>query len=114
MGLQTIDGNATVLPPQGFALTNLPETAQRIELKKNESHRMTGSHRWEVIACEQGRVWITQECDLRDYVLNTGEAFLVTMPGKIAVKALRDSVVIISKSVKQKPFSGSFRSEFFK
>ena len=114
MGLQPAETNAVNLPPQGFSLANLPETVQKIVLVKNESHRMSGSHRWEVIACEEGRVWITQERDLHDYVINAGEAFLVTLPGKVALRALKDSVITISKSVKQKPFMGGIRSSLFK
>ena len=114
MELQTVESNVSAATPQSFALTNLPETAQKIVLGKNMSHHMSGSRRGEILACEKGRVWITQERDPHDYVINSGEAFWVTLPGRVVLKALAESVIRVSKSIKQKPFSGGYRSSVFK
>jgi Protein of unknown function (DUF2917) len=40
-----------------------------------------------------GCVWITQEGDVRDYILSSGEHMLVTKPGLTLVLALEDSTV---------------------
>ena len=37
----------------------------------------------------QGALWITQEGDLRDHVIEAGEMFLISQPGKVVIMALR-------------------------
>ena len=50
--------------------------------------RAEGDLRGEQITCTAGQIWITQENDLNDYVLNPGEIFWVTRPGTLLVQAL--------------------------
>ena len=45
------------------------------------------------IGCESGSLWITQDNDLRDVVLVTGERFVPERAGKVLVNALQPSIV---------------------
>ena len=45
------------------------------------------------IACLEGQVWITQQHDLRDVVLEAGECFVVDRQGLTLVFALRDAIL---------------------
>jgi len=43
----------------------------------------------------EGRVWITQDRDLRDVVLTSGESFSIDHPGLTLVEALGDSKLLL-------------------
>ncbi len=45
----------------------------------------------DVISCTKGSLWITQEADLKDYVIEEGMDFWVTTSGHIVVEALNDA-----------------------
>jgi hypothetical protein len=66
------------------ALTN------EISLHKAGLWHAEGDLRGEQITCIAGQLWVTQENDLNDYVLNPGEVFWITRTGKILVQALKD------------------------
>jgi hypothetical protein len=44
-----------------------------------------------VITCLNGTLWITQEGDFKDYVLESGRSFWVTRPGSVVLQALDHS-----------------------
>ena len=46
-----------------------------------------------LISCHRGALWITQDSDLRDIVLTTGESFTLDREGPAIVSALLDSSV---------------------
>ena len=68
--------------------TNIP-TMTEINLAKHGLWTISGDRRGDVISCREGALWITQEGDMRDYVLDTGQDFWVTKPGTIIVQALQ-------------------------
>jgi len=82
-----------------------------VTLKAGKIWRMEGDHRWQVVACRQGEVWITQECDWRDYVLAAGEMFIVTRRGTVLVQALEDTRVHIAPMLKAAPYAGRLVDE---
>ena len=59
-------------------------------LHKAALWRAEGDLRGEQITCTAGQIWVTQENDLTDYVLNPGEIFWVTRPGALVVQALKE------------------------
>jgi len=79
-----------------------------IALEKGASKRLTGIRQWGLVTCREGEIWITQEHDLKDYVLGPGDAFFITLPGNIVVQALKDSRIEILKSLKCTPYAGKF------
>ncbi len=40
------------------------------------------------VACLAGALWVTQDCDTRDIVLEAGESFVLDRPGTAALQAL--------------------------
>lgn len=71
----------------------------KIELAKGQSWRVKGNWRQQTLMCLSGHIWVTQEGDHRDYVLGPGDAFVVTRPGLVVVRALRPAVVGYIKSL---------------
>jgi len=62
-----------------------------ITLDKYRLWYMEGDRRGDLISCVFGRLWITQEGDLKDYVLEPGQDFWVTRSGSVIVQALEYS-----------------------
>ena len=44
-----------------------------------------------VVQCGEGKLWITQEGDQRDHLLQCGKCFESTLAGRIVITALADS-----------------------
>jgi hypothetical protein len=59
-----------------------------ISLAKHKVWKIDGDRRGDSINCMNGRLWITQEGDLKDYVVEAGQNFWVTKPGSIVIQAL--------------------------
>lgn len=62
-----------------------------ISLAKYKLWSIEGDRRGDVIRCLNGTLWITQEGDLKDYIVEAGRDFWVTRPGTVVVQALQDS-----------------------
>lgn len=45
------------------------------------------------VACMQGRVWLTQDRDVSDVILESGDSFEITRPGPTVLQALRTARV---------------------
>lgn len=63
-------------------------TLTKITLAKYKLWSIEGDRRGDVISCLSGTLWITQEGDMKDYILETGKDFWVTKPGAIVIQAL--------------------------
>lgn len=57
---------------------------------------------------------MTQECEFRDYVLEKGDAFVVTLPGLVPVRALSYARVGYAESLAPVPCKGRFSQTVFK
>jgi Protein of unknown function (DUF2917) len=66
-------------------------TLTDISLPKFRTWVIEGDRRGDVISCVDGALWITQESDLKDYVVESGKDFWVTRPGTVVVQALEAS-----------------------
>jgi hypothetical protein len=62
-----------------------------ITLDKYCLWEIEGDRRGDVISCLNGTLWITQQGDLRDYILEPGQDFWVTRSGTVIVQALEKS-----------------------
>jgi hypothetical protein len=66
-------------------------TPTDISLAKYQLWNLVGDRRGDRISCIRGSLWITQEGDLKDYVLDAGQNFWVARPGTVVVQALQNS-----------------------
>ncbi len=66
-------------------------TLTDISLAKYKTWGIEGDRRGDVITCLNGTLWITQEGDFKDYVLESGRSFWVTRTGPVVIQALDDS-----------------------
>ena len=87
---------------------NAPEAADSvIAMHRDDLKRLDGDHRWRMIVCREGTIWITQERDWRDYVLEPGDVFVVTRRGQVLIEALEDALVDITPSLRTAPYRGA-------
>jgi hypothetical protein len=80
---------------------------EMIHMREHNLERLDGDHRWRMIICREGTVWITQERDWRDYVLTPGDAFIVTQRGQVLIEALQDARVEVTPSLRTAPYAGA-------
>ncbi len=66
-------------------------TLTEITLAKDKMWSIEGDRRGDVIRCKSGTLWITQEGDLKDYIVEPCRDFWVTKPGTVVVQALDDA-----------------------
>lgn len=93
----------------GRSIANLYEDQVHLDLEVGALWQARGDHRWCVIICCRGEVWITQERDVVDYVLQEGEIFIVTLPGLVLVQALKPaSVTILKPSIRARLYAGDY------
>jgi hypothetical protein len=94
----------------GWPVADLDEGQVHLDLELGALWRARGDQRGRVIICCRGVVWITQERDLIDYVLQEGEIFIVTLPGSVLVQALEPaSVTVLARSTRARPYAGDYR-----
>jgi hypothetical protein len=96
-----------------FVFSNLNTPDNVVELAAGQGWRVRGKRGQQTLFCLQGSVWVTQECDIRDYVLEEGDAFLVTLPGLVLVRALAPARIGYTDSVVPVPFKGRFSQTVF-
>ncbi len=91
-------------------------TMTDISLPKYQTWSIEGDRRGDVITCLNGTLWVTQEGDFKDYVLESGRSFWVTRPGEVVVQALDHSHFKYSLNeleshthASRQPLSQSFR-----
>jgi hypothetical protein len=95
----------------GWAVADLDEGQVHLDLEVGALWRARGDQRGRVIICRRGVVWITQERDVVDYVLQEGEIFIVTLRGLVLVRALEPaSVTVVTPSTRARPYAGDFRA----
>jgi hypothetical protein len=62
-----------------------------ITLDKYRVWNIDGDRRGDMFRCLNGTLWITQQCDMKDYILESGQDFWVTKAGTVIVQALENS-----------------------
>lgn len=66
-------------------------TLTEISLAKHKIWNIEGDRRGDVISCLSGVLWITQDGDMQDYILEPGGNYWVTNRGSVIVQALKDA-----------------------
>lgn len=69
--------------------------AQRIELGLRDL-LVIDDARDQMIHCESGELWITQEGDRRDIILPTGKSWRIDADGPLVVSALKPTVATLA------------------
>lgn len=96
-----------------FVFTNVNPPDKIIDLEAGRSWSLKGRRRQQTLLCLKGSIWITQEGDIRDYLLEEGDAFLVTLPGLVLVRALGTARVGYCESLHTVPYKGRFKETVF-
>jgi quercetin dioxygenase-like cupin family protein len=96
-----------------FNLTNFGRPETLVNLAAGEGWTVLGKRRQQTLYCLQGSVWVTQECDLCDYVLEAGDAFIITLPGRVVVHALQAARIGYAERLMTVPFKGPFHQTVF-
>lgn len=97
-------------------VVNLPPAPlERVELARGEILHLdlAGGNRWRIIFCARGRLWVTQEQDVRDYVLEPGQMFIITQPGEVILQALSGAEVVITPALRAVPYRGRYEDAIF-
>ena len=81
----------------------LKEEAKEVQMPRNSFLRVEGDSRGTKIFCRSGSCWITQEGDLKDYLLESERDFTVHRDGLIVVQALTDPEIAVSQKKKNTP-----------
>ena len=97
----------------GFILANVSSPEEMIDLDADQGWALKGRRRQQTIYCLKGSIWVTQEGDIRDYILEAGDAFLVTLPGLVLVRALKPARIGFRERFGAEPFRGRFREAVF-
>lgn len=67
---------------------------QRLELGLRELVIIDNA-RDQLIRCESGELWITQDGDHRDIILPAGKSWLIDLSGPLVVSALKPAIAIL-------------------
>jgi len=89
-----------------YWVVNQQKVKDSCNIKKGDFQFLRGDHRWKIISCESGTIWITQTNDPEDYLLKAGQAFLITKRGLVSIKGLEDSRIQCSPTLQKSPFKG--------
>lgn len=76
-----------------FIFTNVSSPDKIVDLELGQGWALKGRRGQQTVLCLEGSIWVTQEGDIRDHVLEKGDAFLITRSGLVLVRALRPARV---------------------
>jgi len=76
----------------GIALRETTEA----RLAANSLLRIEGDRREVIILCHSGSCWITQEGDLEDHFIDSGECFAIDERGLVIVQALQETKIFLT------------------
>lgn len=96
-----------------FYFSNLRKPDTEVDLAVNQGWALKGRRAQQTLYCLEGCVWVTQEGDIRDYLLQEGDAFLVTLPGLVLVRALTPARIGYAEALTSGPFKGRFSQTVF-
>ena len=79
--------------------TVLKET--EVQMPRNSFLRVEGDSQGIKILCRSGSCWITQERDLKDYLLGDKGDFTINRDGLVVVQALTDTDIVVSPEIER-------------
>jgi hypothetical protein len=75
--------------------------ATEVQMPPNSLLRVEGDSRGIKILCRSGSCWITQEGDLKDYLLENKRNFTIHRDGLVVVQALTDTEIVVSPEIER-------------
>ena len=82
-----------------MAWCNAPEHLDQMSLKAGQARAFdAGRRRRDVLVCLEGKIWLTQQGDMRDYLIKTGDVFIAPRPGRILAYALKDARIAVAST----------------
>jgi hypothetical protein len=72
-------------------------TVNEVKLPARHIWRESGDHRGQVVTCVRGVVWLTHDHIPGDYVLKSGQEFVVTQRGLLLAQGLGDTTLQIAE-----------------
>jgi Protein of unknown function (DUF2917) len=78
----------------------LKETTE-VQMPRNSFLRVEGDSRGIKILCRSGSCWITQERDLKGYLLGNKGDFTINRDGLVVVQALTDTEIVVSPEIER-------------
>lgn len=97
-----------------FIFSNFGRPGSAIDLAAGQCWRVSGDSCRQAIICQEGQVWITQPHDVKDYILEKGQAFMITLPGQVLVQALTFSRIAYVENLRPEALKNCARQLFFK
>ena len=82
------------------------------ELGSREEWYLKGYRRGQVITCDRGLIWFTQQGDIKDYILGPGESLTISTTGPAAVRALKAAKVSIYSGQRKSSLWARMRRAF--
>ena len=113
MQWQSLGTETKQLKMRRFVFSNIRLPDKVLDLEFGQGWALKGRKGQQTVLCLEGSLWVTQEGDIRDYVLEEGDAFLVTQPGLVLVRALKRSRIGYCEHLGAKPFNGRFKETVF-
>src|SRR5215467_647222 len=86
--------NACVERMHGSSIMLAPFTSEPVALAARCVHRIESAKGME-IACVRGAIWVTQERDLRDWILMAGQSVVLEGAGLAVVYAFKDALITL-------------------
>lgn len=71
-----------------FVFSNLKKPEKVVPLAIGQGWGVKGKRGRQTLYCLEGIVWVTQQGDMRDYLLKEGDAFVVSRPGLVMARAM--------------------------
>jgi len=71
-----------------FIFSNLSKPEKVVHMAAGQGWGVKGKRGRQTLYCLEGTVWITQQGDLRDYLLKEGDVFVVSRPGLVMARAM--------------------------
>ncbi|WP_319522825.1 DUF2917 domain-containing protein [uncultured Desulfosarcina sp.] len=71
-----------------FIFSNLSKPEKVVHLATGQGWGVKGKRGRQTLYCLEGTVWVTQQGDMRDYLLKEGDAFVVSRPGLVMARAM--------------------------
>ena len=89
-----------IINTRGARMGKLISASRGVEmvLFSGDLFKLDGDNRAMCIQCLDGNLWITQQGDAADYLLEPGESFIVTHSGQVLVQGQPEGKLIILPS----------------